>query len=295
MLDHQRAFLDSCRLDLGLSANTRAAYANDLGKIAGAFSALGLSLEDCGPDEVARLLAWLRDERRQSASTLVRLLVTLRMYTRFLVAEKILPRDRIQLAQMPALWNRLPEVLSVDEVSSLLRSAPDGPLRLRDTLALELLYACGGRASEVAGIGLGDVREGGRLVHLHGKGSKQRVVPLGSRARACLARYLADLRPLLDPQGRQERLLLSARGRPFSRLALWRMVHAAGVVAGLSKRVYPHLLRHSFATHLLEHGADMRAVQELLGHVNITTTQRYTHVAAERLVELHRKFHPRSR
>ncbi len=293
--DHRQAFLAACRLDLGLSANTLAAYANDLAKAFSGLAAIGLALEHCGPDEVAGLLAHLRDARRQSSASLVRLLVTLRMYTRFLVAAGLLPRDRIQLAALPKLWNELPEVLSVDEVGRLLRAAPPGALQLRDTLALELLYACGGRASEVAGIGLGDMREGGRLVQLLGKGSKQRVVPLGAVARACLARYLSELRPRLDPARRQERLLLSARGRPFSRLALWRLVHAAGALAGIGKRVYPHLLRHSFATHLLEHGADLRAVQELLGHVNLTTTQRYTHVDAERLIAVHRRFHPRAR
>jgi integrase/recombinase XerD len=290
-----QGFLDVCRLDLGLSANTIAAYGNDLRKIDQGLQAIGLTVEDCGPDEVARLLAWLRDERQQSSATLVRLLVTLRMFARFLVAEKALTRDRIQLAQMPKLWNQLPDVLTVDEVTLLLRSAPEGPMQQRDALVLELLYACGGRASEVAGIGLSDVREEGRLVHLHGKGSKQRVVPLGSKARLSLARYLADVRPRLDPHHRQERLLLSARGRAFSRIALWRMVTAAGRLAGIAKRIYPHLLRHSFATHLLEHGADLRAVQELLGHVNLTTTQRYTHVDAQRLVDIHRRFHPRSR
>jgi integrase/recombinase XerD len=292
--DHRQAFLAACRLDLGLSANTLAAYANDLDKALAGLAELGLGLEHCGPDEVARLLAHLRDARRQSSASLVRLLVTLRMYTRFLVMERLLPRDRIRLAALPKLWNELPEVLSVDEVGRLLRSAPPGALQLRDALALELLYASGGRASEVAGIGLGDLREGGRLVQLLGKGAKQRVVPLGAVARACLERYLRDLRPRLDPARRQERLLLSARGRPFSRLALWRLVHAAGALAGIGKRVYPHLLRHSFATHLLEHGADLRAVQELLGHVNLTTTQRYTHVDAERLIAVHRRFHPRA-
>jgi integrase/recombinase XerD len=293
--DHRQAFLASCRLDLGLSANTLAAYANDLAKVLAGLAALGLELEACGPDEVARLLAHLRDARGQSSASLVRLLVTLRMYTRFLVMERLLPRDRIQLAALPTLWNELPEVLSVDEVSRLLRSAPPGALQLRDTLALELLYASGGRASEVAGIGLGDLREGGRLVQLLGKGSKQRVVPLGAAARSCLERYLRELRPRLGAAPGQDRLLLSARGRPFSRLALWRLVHAAGALAGIAKRVYPHLLRHSFATHMLEHGADLRAVQELLGHVNLTTTQRYTHVDAERLRAVHRRFHPRAR
>jgi integrase/recombinase XerD len=207
--------------------------------------------------------------------------------------EKLIPRDRIQLAQMPKLWNELPEVLSVDEVGRLLEGVAPGPMRLRDRLALELLYACGGRASEVVGIGLADLRDGGRLVKLHGKGNKERMVPLGDQARRHLKRYLDELRPQLD-RARQERLLLSARGRPLTRQALWTLVKRAGVLAGIAKPVYTHLLRHSFATHLLENGADLRAVQELLGHANLTTTQRYTHVDAKRLIEIHRRFHPRA-
>jgi integrase/recombinase XerD len=295
MLDARDGFLAYCRLELGLSANTLAAYRNDLAKIHDALAALGLDLAACGQDEVGQVLGWLRDERAQAASSLVRLLVAWRMYTRYLVMERLVERDRIQLAQMPKLWNALPEVLSVAEVDRLLASAPPGPFQLRDRLALELLYAVGGRASEVVGIRRDDLHEGETLVRLHGKGDKERMVPLGSRARACLRRYLAELRPSLDPGGRAPELLLSRRGRRLGRAALWKLVRDAGRLAGIAKPVYTHLLRHSFATHLLEGGADLRAVQELLGHANLTTTQRYTHVDAKRLIEVHRRFHPRSR
>lgn len=295
MLDARAGFLAYCRLELGLSANTLAAYANDLAKIHAALAALNLDLAACGPDEVGQALAWLRDERAQSAASLVRLLVAWRMYTRYLVMEKLIARDRIQLAQMPKLWNALPEVLSVAEVEQLLANPPSGPLQLRDRLALELLYALGGRASEVVGIRREDLHERDTLVRLHGKGDKERMVPLGSRARSCLKRYLTELRPTLDPDGKKPELLLSRRGGRLTRAVLWKLVRDAGRLAGITKPVYTHLLRHSFATHLLEGGADLRAVQELLGHANLTTTQRYTHVDAKRLIEVHRKFHPRSR
>lgn len=294
MLDARAAFLAYCRLELGLAGNSIAAYKRDLALVYSALTGLGLDLTQCGPDEIGRLLAWLRDERKLASSSLVRLLVALRMYARWLVGEKLMERDRIQLAQMPKLWNVLPEVLSVEEVERLLHAVADGPMRLRDRLALELLYACGGRASEVAGMGLEDLKEHASLVQLHGKGGKDRMVPLGERARSALRRYLDDLRPTLDPTNKQRRLLLSARGRPLSRNALWKLVHDAGLRAGITKPVYTHLLRHSFATHLLEGGADLRSVQELLGHANLTTTQRYTHVDAKRLIEAHRRFHPRS-
>lgn len=294
VLPAHASFLAYCRLELGLSSNTLAAYRNDLTKIQRGLDALGLEQAMVGPDEVGRVLAWLRDHEQQQAASLARLLVAWRMFTRFLVMERQQERDRVQLAQMPTIWQELPQVLSVDEVERLVTSAPDGPMRLRDRLALELLYASGGRASEVAGIGLSDLLDRSTLVKLRGKGRKERVVPLGGRARTALKNYRDTLRPQLDPHQRQECLLLSSRGRPLTRQALWKIVKSAGVLAGISKPVFTHLLRHSFATHLLEGGADLRSVQELLGHVNVTTTQRYTHVDARRLIDVHRRFHPRS-
>ncbi len=304
MIDGRREFLAHCRLEAGLSANTLRNYKLALDRLHAGLEKFGFALEDVGPDEVTRLLAWLRDEGRAGsrkgetgrllAPTLALYLVAWRMYARFLAAEKLIARDRIQLADMPTVWKELPEALSVAEVEALLAAVPDGPLRVRDRAALELLYACGGRASEVAGLGLGDLREGGTLVRLHGKGNKERVVPLGSKARVAVRRYLEDLRPTLDPQGTQERLLLSRRGRPLSRLALWKLVRDAGRLAGIARPIYTHLLRHSFAMHLLEGGAGLRSVQELLGHANLSTTQRYTDVDARRLRDIHRRFHPRS-
>lgn len=290
-----RGFLAYCRLELGLAAHTLESYGNDLAKIHEALTVLGLEMAEVGPDEVAKLLAHLRDVRGNAPPTLARALVALRMYVRWLVLERRLERDRVALAPLPHLWNELPEVLSPEEVELVLESVPSGPLWLRDRLALELLYACGGRASEICGIGLGDFKAERSLVLLHGKGSKERVVPLGSKARHYLKRYLAELRPTLVKAPTQDRLLLSSRGAPLSRVALWKIVTATAKLAGLDKPVYTHLLRHSFATHLLQGGADLRTVQELLGHANLTTTQRYTHVDAKRLVEVHRRFHPRSK
>ena len=288
-------FLAYCRLELGLSDNSITSYAHDLAKVHEAFAALGLTMAAVGPDEVARLLGWLRDERDNAPATLARALVALRMFARWLVLEHKLDRDRIALAPLPHLWNELPGVLSPAEVELLLESAPDGPLQLRDRLALELLYACGGRASEVCRIGVGDFKEGRALVRLQGKGRKERMVPIGDKARYYLKRYLTELRPKLVPKPSEDCLLLSARGAPLSRQILWGIVKKTSELAGIGRPVYTHLLRHSFATHLLQNGADLRAVQELLGHANLTTTQRYTHVDAKRLVEIHRRFHPRAR
>jgi integrase/recombinase XerD len=286
-------FLDYCRLELALAANTVLAYGRALGQLQRALAATGLTLPAVGPDEVGRLLAYGRDQCGHAPATLANHLVAWRMYVRFLVLNGRLPGDRLALAQAPQLWARLPEVLAVAEVERLLHAAADGPLFWRDRAALELLYATGARASEAVGVRLSDLQEGGALVLLHGKGGKDRLVPLGRRARTAIGRYLRDVRPQLAAPT-QERLLVNTRGRPLARGALWRLVRDAGVRAGLDRRIYTHLLRHSFATHLLEGGADLRAVQELLGHANLTTTQRYTHVDARRLVEVHRRFHPRA-
>ncbi len=288
------AFLVHCRLELGLAENTLEAYRRDLAKWSDGLTALSLHLADCGPDEVARLLTWARDERHNGAATLARMLVVLRRYTQWAVQERFLLRDRISLVPLPTRWDELPEVLSVEEATLLLESAKPGELYLRDRLALELLYACGGRASEICGIGLGDLKEHRSLVLLHGKGGKQRLVPVGDQARAYLRKYLAELRPSLVQSPTQDRLLLSRRGAPLTRQALWGIVKQASLLAGFGKRAYTHLLRHSFATHVLHGGADLRSVQELLGHANLTTTQRYTQVDAQRLVQIHRRFHPRA-
>lgn len=230
-----------------------------------------------------------------AASSRNRILSALRSWIRFLVAERLLPHDHLHAMSGGKVQRSLPQVLSAEEVQKLLQNPAPGPLQLRDQAALELLYACGGRVSEVAGITIADLRDDGALVKLKGKGNKERMVPLGAMARSAVARYRQDLRPQLAAlTGRCDHLLLSRRGRPLSRQALWRIVAAAGQCAGIGKRLYPHLIRHSFATHLIAGGADLRAVQELLGHANLSTTQRYTHVDADRLRAIHQRCHPRA-
>ncbi len=288
-------FLAHGRLALALSPNTLRDYRTALEHLHSAMTARSIAtIEDLGPDEVAACLGWLRDDRSLAAGSLALCLVAWRMWARYLVEEGALVRDRLALTPSPKLWRSVPEVLSPEEVESLLAHPPDGTLRARDKAALELLYALGGRASEVIGLGMTDLKEGGRLALLRGKGSKERLVPVGERARRAVAAYRDGLRKELDPRGRQERLLLGARGGPWNRQGLWQVVTQAAVLAGIAKPVWPHLLRHSFATHLLHGGADLRAVQALLGHASLTTTERYTHVDAARLRDIHRRFHPRA-
>lgn len=288
-------FLDHARLALALSPNTIRNYRVALDHLGDAMAAAGIATPDrLGPDEIAGCLGWLRDQHRLAPASLAQALVAWRMWARFLVEEGALARDRVQLAPSPRIWQSVPEVLSPDEVDRLLAHPPDGRLRARDKAALELLYALGGRASEVVGLGCTDLKEGGRLALLRGKGGKERLVPIGDRARRAVAAYRDGLRRELDPRGRLEPLLLSGRGAAWSRQGLWKLVKDAAALAGISKPVWPHLLRHSFATHLLQGGADLRAVQSLLGHSSLTTTERYTHVDARRLRDIHRRFHPRA-
>jgi integrase/recombinase XerD len=287
-------FLAYARLTLGLSANTLRNYRAGLGRLTAQLARDDLTMAAVGPDEVARWLGRLRDEDGLAPATLALTLVSWRMYSRYLVMEGQLAEDRIGLAEVPEPWNRLPGVLSEDEVRRLLAAAPPGPMQLRDRCALELLYALGGRASEVVGLRLGDLKEDRSLALLRGKGGKHRLVPIGDGARQAVAAYVADLRPGLLGPASVDRLLLSSRGRPMTRQALWTLVRDAGRLAGIGRPVWTHLLRHTFATHLLSNGADLRVVQELLGHADLTTTQRYTRVDAKRLRDLHRRFHPRA-
>jgi integrase/recombinase XerD len=227
-------------------------------------------------------------------TSICRHLASLSTFFRYLVLEGVLGENLARLIIAPAVWDRLPTVLSPASVERLL-AVPNSatPLGRRDRAALETLYATGCRASEVASLRLGDLDLPGATLRCVGKGDKQRVVPLGTRALAALGAYLADRLGLLRNAPATDAVFLTRRGRPLSRVALWRVVKLAARAAGLPDRVSPHTLRHSFATHMLAGGADLRVVQELLGHASIGTTQIYTRVEVSRLMDVHRRFHPR--
>lgn len=217
-----------------------------------------------------------------------------RTYYRFLLADGHVVRDPTERLEMPNRWRSLPEVLSVDEVQRLL-AAPtlDESLAFRDRALLELAYGAGLRVSEWITLGVRDVVLAEALVRVVGKGNKERLVPIGRPAIGAVAVYLRELRPRLERGGGRGMLLLNARGEPLTRMGAWKVLRKYVVLAGITKRVTPHTLRHSFATHLLEGGADLRAVQDMLGHADISTTQIYTHVDREYLRSVHRQFHPR--
>ncbi|MCC6906482.1 MAG: tyrosine recombinase [Phycisphaerales bacterium] len=294
-----RDFLTFIRVECGLAANTLSAYSADLRDLEENLIAMQrpgpVSVQ---PEDLAAHVRTLKTDRGLSTSSICRHLATIRMFFRFLHANARLERNPADLLETPTRWQRLPGCLSPIQMKKLL-AAPNesqGPLWVRDRALLELLYAAGLRASEVVGVRVRDVHAVLGVVDVIGKGNRQRLVPLGKPALAAIADYVNALRPVLAEKamGRDdERLLLSRSGRPLERIAIWQIVRRQALAAGL-RNVHPHMLRHSFATHLVSGGANLRVVQELLGHADIKTTQTYTHVDASRLREVHAKFHPRS-
>ena len=218
-----------------------------------------------------------------------------RSYFKFLIGDGVVVRDPSERLDTPKRWRTLPEVLTVAEIQKLLASpSMDDPLYFRDRAMLEVAYGAGLRVSEWIGIGVKDALLDEQLVRVFGKGSKERLVPIGRSAIGALAIYLREQRPTLEQGSGKGKMFLNARGQPLSRMGAWKILRKYVKRSGISKKVYPHTLRHSFATHLLEGGADLRAVQEMLGHADISTTQIYTHVDREYLRQVHRRYHPRA-
>jgi integrase/recombinase XerD len=295
LADDITAFRQYLLAERGMAANTILAYGRDLDRFAGWVAGGGMK-NHLQPTirELSHYLGFLREEGLAPPSA-ARHLVALRMFYRFLRLEERANQSTVELLESPTLWQRIPHVLSPESVEKLL-AAPLTTDRfyLRDKALLETLYATGSRASEVVGLQLADMHLDSGFCKCLGKGSKQRVVPLGRPAIAALRTYLADLRPTLVQANLEATAVFVSRGgKGLTREMLWVLVKKYVRRAGLNARASPHTLRHSFATHLLAGGADLRTVQELLGHANIRTTQHYTHVDRDRLRAIHKKFHPR--
>ncbi len=287
-------FLSHLLIERGLSKATLEAYSRDL--LAYADFAERSGARSASVDDAALILKHLIQLRNDGlgARSRARHLVSVRGFYRYLTREGLLAVDPSALIDMPKTSLKLPDVLTVEEVRRLL-NAPNSARAsgVRDAAMLEMLYAAGLRVSELVGLKVQDVHLDGGFVRVLGKGSKERVVPIGQYARDKVIVYLEQARLRLA-RGAQSRYLFLARaGRPMTRQGFWKLLRGYARMAGLARKVTPHSLRHSFATHLLEGGADLRAVQIMLGHVDISTTQIYTHVAADRLREIHRRFHPR--
>jgi integrase/recombinase XerD len=299
---HLRSFLTMLRVECGLAQNTLDAYRRDLSDLGHDLDAAGITdLAAVTSRDLVAHLTSLKNNRGLASSSIVRHLAAIRMLFRWLASQGRLETNPTELLDRPSTWQRLPGVLSERNVRILLAAPapPDDPralpLHLRDRAMLELMYACGLRASEIATLLAEDVHFTLRVLKVTGKGNKQRLVPFGAPAEQAVRTYAAECRPrLLQPDGRERGcLFLSRTGRPLERVAIWQIVKRAADAAGL-KNVHPHLLRHTFATHLLSGGADLRVVQELLGHENIATTQVYTRVDQPRLKAIHQKYHPRA-
>ena len=313
LASHAAGFRTYLKAECGMAANSVAAYARDLERFLNWVK--GQPSSAVGPNEVTLdfLIAYQTDltESGYAPSSVGRHLVTLKQFFRYLVLEGATTENPAELLDSPKLWDRLPAVLSPQKVDAFLDAPQFNPragevataLVLRDRATLALLYATGCRASEVTGMTLADVRLGGGWARCVGKGNKERVVGLNPRCRSALEAYLADARPRLasDGGGGEKSpasgpgapLLLSRTGRALTRATVWDLVKKYAALAGCSAKVSPHTLRHSFATHMLAGGADLRALQELLGHASIRTTQVYTHVEHTRLKAVHARHHPR--
>lgn len=294
--DDLNAFRHYLQAERGMAANTVLAYGRDLVRYSLWVAGGGLkNYTSPSIRELSGYLSHLRDENLAPPSV-ARHLVALKMFYRFLRLEERAEPRAVELLSSPALWERIPQVLSPESVEKLLAAPqPSDRFYLRDRAILETLYATGSRASEVVGLKLEDMYLDSNFCKCLGKGNKQRVVPLGRPAVEALKTYLSDLRPkLVRVAAEAPWVFVSRGGNGLSREMLWMLVKKYVRRTGLTMRISPHTLRHSFATHLLSGGADLRMVQELLGHANIRTTQHYTHVDRERLKAIHRQFHPRA-
>jgi len=287
-----KQFADYIRVERGLAANTVKSYSQDLMDFAKFVESRNLdSVLEAKRLDIAGYLAHLR-QRGLASSTVDRRTDSLRSFYRFLSAEKYIADDPTRLIESARSWSKLPAVLSVEEVQLLL-DQPDTsePLGLRNKVIFEIMYAAGLRVSELIQLRITDLNLEIGYVRCLGKGSKERVIPIGSKALAAVQEYLDFGRPRLHPK--DDYLLVNYMGKKLTRDGVRRIIQKIAKSAGIEKNISPHTLRHCFATHLLERGADLRSLQEMLGHADISTTQIYTHVDSKRLKEIHQKFHPR--
>ncbi len=287
-------FLDYLSVERGLAKNTVLSYRRDLCAYVKFLEVIAKkSLSASGRDDIRDFMFYEKD-KGLSASSIARNLTALRMFYRFLARERIIKSDVSTYIDTPKLWKRIPEILDLAEVERLIESPGLNTNQgIRDRAILELMYATGMRVSEVSQVKLSDINLDVGFLRCLGKGRKERIIPLGKKAIVALGRYVEKVRPLQLKNEKSQELFLSRSGRRISRISLWKLIKLYAKKAKIKKPIKPHILRHSFATHLLERGADLRSVQEMLGHANISTTQIYTHVDRDRLKAIHKAFHPR--
>jgi len=286
-------FMNYLSVERGLAKNTLESYKRDLKKYTKYLKRKNIT----DPNNVTRLevnnFMLFQKDKGLSMSSISRSLAAVKVFHKFLAREGFAKEDKTSLIDSPKLWKKIPEVLSRDEVELIIKAVyPRDTLTMRDKAILELMYASGMRVSEVVGIKLNDLNLDIGFVRCIGKGSKERIIPVGKSAILAITRYLEKSRGKLSKQPNSF-VFLNRSGNRISRQSVWKIIKKYAKMAKIRKEIKPHTLRHSFATHLLERGADLRSVQEMLGHSNISTTQIYTHVNRDRLKEIHEKFHPR--
>lgn len=290
MINPIERFLHYLTVEKGLSTNTIEAYKNDIKKFQKYLVGLDKDISGFTKNDIISYLNHLRDTGNQTP-TIARNITTMRGLCKFLLSEGIIEEDPIENLSTPRGWKHLPKILGIDEIISLLERPKGKKLSLRDKTILELLYSSGLRASEIINLKLGDINLEAGFITVTGKGSKERVVPINERAIRTLKKYLKELRPLLLKKKTTQNLFISRVGKPITRQRLWQLIKFYS--EGLSVEVSPHTIRHCFASHLLNGGADLRALQKMLGHTDISTTQIYTKVTSERLKKVHKEHHPR--
>lgn len=288
-----KRYLDYLISEKGLSQNTIKSYQYDIGKIEQDLIKQKKGLRDLSKDDLLGMMRMMK-ERGYSSRSIARWLVAVRNFFKYLVLEQWIELDPTQNIEAPKTWKRLPNVLSFDEVEKLLET-PNGetPLGLRDRAMIEVLYATGLRVSELVSIETKDLKSDAGFLTCFGKGSKERIIPISGIAEKMVKTYLRNSRNILLKGKTSRYLFLNARGEKMSRQGFWKILKRYALQSGITKTITPHMIRHSFATHLLEHGADLRSVQMMLGHADISTTQIYTHINRERLKKIYDKYHPR--
>lgn len=286
-------FLDYLLLEKGSPQNTIIAYKTDINKFIKFLSSINVEIKNVKEEDIENFIKYMR-KRKFNPNSISRAISSIKVFYKFLLQENIINYSVVKNIKTPKIIKKLPDVLSPDEIQKIISQANElTPIGIRDKAILELLYACGLRISELINIKLSDVFIEDQFIRCVGKGSKERIVPFGKYAKEALTYYLMEARSLIKKNKSSEFLFLNAKGGKLSRMGAWKIITHYVIKSGINKKITPHTFRHSFATHLLEGGADLRIVQELLGHSSITTTEIYTHIDRERLREAIRVYHPR--
>ena len=287
-------FLNYLSVERGLSKNTIASYRMDIASFLNHLESKGVNdIERIKRDDITSYMMYLKD-KGLSGNSISRALVAIKMFYKFLAQERFIKDDVASILESPKLIRPLPNVLNTAEVEKLLQAPDKGEwMGIRDKAALELMYATGMRVSEIVDLTTSTLNLDMGFIKCRGKGDKERMVPVGSKARDSISRYIQKVRPTLLKNRTDNHLFLTRLGKRVSRQSFWKMIKRYAKRARIKKEITPHTLRHSFATHLLERGADLRVVQEMLGHADIATTQIYTHINKDRLKSIHKQFHPR--